>query len=728
MQYATSKRFAPDTEPQTSDGYMTFQKPGMDLPEQTSTLVPPRRASPDQGVDHVRASTHGPDDEHVNGPGTESVAPDDDESPALWIDVETRPRRRRKSKRLTGERLHRRKGEVQKPESDTGRFWPKLSRILESSEVNSSSKTVVRASEREGYGEKSARRTRASEDVEAYKDSSALRSGGVPRRPFVISRANPSLLSVSSALTSASSRSSGSNSTITQRTYDRRRSRVHGMPASARHSSVGSTSSSRGPPSLAALQSALSLHADIQRDSRSMRSSSSSVSSHYQPSDAGSTEAPDTPSSRSSFPSPTTTRSGSVAELRRKYDPQYSTHDGSRGSSPRSAVRSSRRQPSVSDVIEDDEEDEPESKSSPPSVPSDFHSHRDQHASPGSYTHYEHSSEYPHYQQDPQQHTNYPQYPPQHYIQPHYATHRSHSNSSHRSDSTSPPHPSHQALQPYHHPSHPPHAPSPPSAVPSLHYPQHLPPAPEPPSLPQNAPPHGYDRLARAIASKSPDSPPPLYRKFSHLHHRILLHLQDELAELEEQLASLDAIASHLAQPFHSSGQSDTEVAEQSVPASRRQERYLGGVYAQRVDLLGKIYLKMEQYSKAVKAASEAEDGWGCDPLRDVRSDETAEAALQKYRDLVKNNAGIWEGETGFLERKEDLILLGRRRSTELVETRGWWAANGRTAVGASIGLLAVLLFLPGSYQRLVLGVVIGAAGALGVCSLDRGILARLWS
>ncbi|OQN99828.1 hypothetical protein B0A48_14598 [Cryoendolithus antarcticus] len=495
---------------------------------------------------------------------------------------------------------------------------------------------------------------------------------------------------------------------------------------SARHSSVGSTSSSRGPPSLAALQSALSLHAAEHRDSHSMRSSSSSVSSHYQPSDAGSSEAPDTPSSRSSFPSPTATRSGSVAELRRKYDPQYSTHDSSRGSSPRSAVRSSRRQPSVSDVIEDEEEDEPQPRSSPPSVPSDLHSHRDQHASPNPYGEYSHGNEYPRYQQDPQQHPDYPQYPPQHYIQPHYATHRSHSTSSHRSDGSSPPRPSHQALQPYYHPPHSPHAPSPPSAVPSLHYPQHLPPAPEPPNLQQNAPPHGYDRLARAIASKSPDSPPPLYRKFSHLHHRILLHLQDELAELEEQLASLDAMASHLAQPLHASGHSETEVAEQSVPASRRQERYLGGVYAQRVDLLGKIYLKMEQYTKGLKAASEVEDGWGWQSLQAEQSGDAAEVTIEKYRKLVQNNAGICEPETGFLDRKHDLILLARRRSTEHVEVRGWCMTHGRSAVGASIGLLAILLFLPGSYQRLVLGILLGAAGALTVSKLDRGMLARL--
>ncbi|OQO04026.1 hypothetical protein B0A48_10669 [Cryoendolithus antarcticus] len=697
--------------------------------EQTSSFIPLRRTSPDQGGDHVRDSTREQDHTHLDGSGTGSVAPEDDESPALWVDVETRPKRRRKSKRLTSERLHKRKAEVLKPESDTGRFWPKLSRILESSEVSLSSKTGARASEREEHGEKSSRRTRASGDIEAYKDSSALRSGGVPRGPFVISRANPSLLSVSSALTSASSRSSGSNSTITQRTYDRRRSRVHGMPsASARHSSVSSISSSRGPPSLAALQSALSLHADEHRDSHSMRSSSSSVSSHYQPSDAGSSDAPDTPSSRSSFPSPTATRSGSVAELRRKYDPQYSGHENSLGSSPKSAVRSSRRQPSVSDVIEDGDEDEPEPRSSPPSAPSDLRSHRDQHTSPDSYAHYQHSSEYPHYLRDPQQHTDYYQYPPQHYIQPHCTTYRSHSTSSHRSDGSSPPQPSHQALQPYYQPPHLPHAPSPPSAVPSLHYPQPLPPAPEPPSLPPNAPPHGYDRLARAIASESPDSAPPLYRKFGHLHHRILLHLQDELAELEEQLASLDAMASHLAQPLHSSGQSEVEVVEQSVPASRRQERYLGGVYAQRVDLLGKIYLKMEQYSKAVKAASEAEDGWGCESLQAGQSDDAAEIAIESYRKLVQNNAGICEPETGFLERKTDLIILGRRKSTELVEVRGWWATNGKTALGASFGLLALLLFLPGRYQRLVLGVVIGAAGALALRQLNRGTLARLRS
>ena len=52
--------------------------------------------------------------------------------------------------------------------------------------------------------------------------------------------------------------------------------------------------------------------------------------------------------------------------------------------------------------------------------------------------------------------------------------------------------------------------------------------------------PKGYPRLATLIGS---DEKFMLYRKFGYLQSRILLHRQDELRELEEDLYHLDVVA-----------------------------------------------------------------------------------------------------------------------------------------------------------------------------------------
>jgi len=79
----------------------------------------------------------------------------------------------------------------------------------------------------------------------------------------------------------------------------------------------------------------------------------------------------------------------------------------------------------------------------------------------------------------------------------------------------------------------------------------------------------------------------PIYRRFEALNHRLLLHLQDELAELEEQLHRLDT--------------ADTQtrrLASRILPASRRAEYLAGGeLQWHKTDILGKIGYKLGQYS-----------------------------------------------------------------------------------------------------------------------------------
>lgn len=103
----------------------------------------------------------------------------------------------------------------------------------------------------------------------------------------------------------------------------------------------------------------------------------------------------------------------------------------------------------------------------------------------------------------------------------------------------------------------------------------------------------GYDLLAARLTDNHniEDTWRPLYRRFTRLNHRILLQLQDEISQMEEDLAGLDA--------------ADTRVRRGSTgqisPESRRANWQWHGseLHARRLDLLGQIYVKVEQYSKS---------------------------------------------------------------------------------------------------------------------------------
>jgi hypothetical protein len=103
----------------------------------------------------------------------------------------------------------------------------------------------------------------------------------------------------------------------------------------------------------------------------------------------------------------------------------------------------------------------------------------------------------------------------------------------------------------------------------------------------------GYELLASKLVSRKVDdtdvSVPPVYRRFEHLNHRVLLHLQDEISELEEELRILDESVAQM-----------TPSTERNVlqPASRRAEaRYGSDLHFRRTEILGRVFVKLGQYS-----------------------------------------------------------------------------------------------------------------------------------
>jgi hypothetical protein len=135
--------------------------------------------------------------------------------------------------------------------------------------------------------------------------------------------------------------------------------------------------------------------------------------------------------------------------------------------------------------------------------------------------------------------------------------------------------------------------------VPPLQHPSHPPhyqPQPPGPDLSRTTV-VGYEMLANKLTEGAnvelrlphEETVVPMYRKFEHLNHRVLLHLQDEISELEEELRYLDECIAQYA---------PRDGAGLIQPATRRGDaRYGSELHHRRTELLGRIYLKLGQYS-----------------------------------------------------------------------------------------------------------------------------------
>jgi hypothetical protein len=170
------------------------------------------------------------------------------------------------------------------------------------------------------------------------------------------------------------------------------------------------------------------------------------------------------------------------------------------------------------------------------------------------------------------------------------------------------------------------------------------PPSAQPPHYQQHAPASnqtrptvvGYELLATELSRKPPHSSGivPMYRKFSHLNHRVLLHLQDETSELEEELRHLDECIAQT---------SPRDAEGYAYPASRRNDaRYGGELHFKRTELLGRIYQKLEQYNGALCAFGKLERGFEAAKEDDVRA----------YREWMDGCGAVDFMEARFLERK----------------------------------------------------------------------------
>lgn len=184
----------------------------------------------------------------------------------------------------------------------------------------------------------------------------------------------------------------------------------------------------------------------------------------------------------------------------------------------------------------------------------------------------------------------------------------------------------------------------------------------------------------------------PMYRRFEKLNHRVLLHLQDEIAELEEELRHVDECIAQCSPKDH---------AGHHHPASRRGDaRYGGELHHGRTELLGRIYLKLGQYNSALTSFNTM-----------VKSLDAAKTDhVQAYRSWMEKRRPIDSRETRFLEHDNDLLRVAERRSASAVGGAGL-GQSGATWLPLVLVLpLMMFAIVPGLVGRLVMVGLTGAA------------------
>lgn len=426
---------------------------------------------------------------------------------------------------------------------------------------------------------------------------------------------NPSLLSVLSSFTNASGTSSGSNSTITQKSYDRagiskrKRHRDRSRRVESERSSVrGQRKQSRSD--------SLDLFGFLGRNSEPMASLSphtchaspaSLLDRREFPNDAG-TAINDCRPRRAS----TSSASTKEGATERSWPQQEQIHSDSGisigGSSPDQRIKQSpiNQVPSDthSDGSDDDSEHSDEEQESPLETSvqkkalaiSSASTHEAQPAPHDDHLYHRLQSQ----EEELRQHISGSPYPGINHQAYHYSAQESPRVPLHH------PQPQHSVPQAHFHP--PPSAPPFPYETPAYHQAQFLPYAYMQPANQQHmvnvrgpdltrTTISGYEMLASRLSQqpsaeqgKTEKHVIPMYRRFDGLNHRILLHLQDEIAEMEEELRLLDECVVQMDQMG-----SDCDAR----PASRRADaRYGGEVHYRRTELLGKIFVKLGQYSK----------------------------------------------------------------------------------------------------------------------------------
>ncbi|KAJ5601604.1 hypothetical protein N7510_011138 [Penicillium lagena] len=222
--------------------------------------------------------------------------------------------------------------------------------------------------------------------------------------------------------------------------------------------------------------------------------------------------------------------------------------------------------------------------------------------------------------------------------------------------------------------------------------------------------PSGYGLVASHLTQPAAEEKtgfPPLYRRFENLNHRVLLHLQDEIAQMEEDLQALDEY-----DELHRSTTAEEE-GTKVVPASRRMDvkhQVYSSLHYRRMDLMSTLVQKTEQYNNALSAYSKVAQ----------TLPRASENDIHRYRAWLKEHNPIAAPETKFLDHDADLVSLTPRLAASAAAAPVYMAI----IIGAGAILLPLLAFsmIAEFSGRLVVVTVVGGAAAAIAANYSAGI------
>ncbi|EPS35883.1 hypothetical protein H072_10648 [Dactylellina haptotyla CBS 200.50] len=150
----------------------------------------------------------------------------------------------------------------------------------------------------------------------------------------------------------------------------------------------------------------------------------------------------------------------------------------------------------------------------------------------------------------------------------------------------------------------------------------------------------GYPHLSSHLA-ESPNTA--MYRRFDNLNHRILLHLQDEICELEQILENLD----HQEQGIGNGG-AGLRTRRGLNATGQRAPGPLDDNSARRLELMGAIFMKLQQYNNALAAYSKI--------LNELPG--ASDESLGEYREWMSRHQPVVREEMDFVYKSNDFSTL----------------------------------------------------------------------
>ena len=160
--------------------------------------------------------------------------------------------------------------------------------------------------------------------------------------------------------------------------------------------------------------------------------------------------------------------------------------------------------------------------------------------------------------------------------------------------------------------------------------------------------PLGYPRVSYVLDS---DDSFMMYRRFGQLHSRVLLHKQDRLREMEEELLALDKRDDRLEDTqLYLQCREEDEMRDEDASAGADGAGGNGsgsGGQRSRTELLAAIETTLLEYGKVLVQAKEMQ-GLNRPTHRD-------HASVSNY---FRNEQPVVEQERGWVERKEDLVTI----------------------------------------------------------------------